>query len=85
MTTDNELISPGRMKVTATNSINGTFDEIAPIRPLDNAEIFSSETTIGMPPNDDEWAPPTSIMTSNSGWFAETTNDSGWVETLEDA
>ena len=87
MATDNELTSPPEiMKVTATNNTDGTFAKPATMRPSNNAElIFPSETTIGMPANDGEWAFAAMMPASDSGWaFAEMAlampaNDSGWA------
>jgi hypothetical protein len=88
MATDDELTSPSKtIKITATNDTEGTFAKATTMKPSNNVElIFSSETTIGMPENDSEWAFAASMMpTNDSGWaFAETTrampaNDSGWA------
>jgi hypothetical protein len=85
--TDDELTSPETMKVTATSDTDETFAKAATMRPSSNAQlIFSSETTIGIPANDGEWAFTTSTMRRNdSGWaFTETApampaNDGGWA------
>ncbi|PMD54986.1 uncharacterized protein K444DRAFT_666913 [Hyaloscypha bicolor E] len=57
MATDDKLTSPSEtMKVTPTNTTDGTFAKAATMRPSNNAElIFSSETTIGMSANDGGW------------------------------
>ncbi len=82
---DEKLTTPNAMKVTATSDTDEMLDRAATMIPSNAQLIFSSETTLGIPANDDEWAFTNSTMHRNDGgWaFAETapampSDDGGW-------